>query len=67
LVSHFFFLEADQYIATKPRKLYFAAVARWSDQVVVAKKQFDDKAASFWSLSRPNMASEEENFSLRLT
>jgi hypothetical protein len=34
-------------------------------KVVVAKKQFDDKAANFWPLSRPTMTLEEENFLLR--
>ena len=33
--------------------------------VAFAKRQFDDKAAYFWPLSRPTMALEEEKFSLR--
>jgi hypothetical protein len=52
-------------MATKARSLSSPAFRRCPNHGCVPKRQFDDKAANFWSLSRPIMASEEEKFSLR--
>ena len=52
-------------MATKGRSLSSPAFRQCPTMVVVAKRQFDDKAANFWPLSRPTMALEEEKFSLR--